>query len=175
MSEGRMLDPDTTEGSLCLLRVRLCSSDVPPVPSPLSRESWAQSVLRQLGPLSSSVLRFSSPGKSSRAGGVRCPGTNRSQPETPDHDACWSPTLRIRDGSFGYRCGHSGSLTTAGSYPWMKDRMGVIMIQAPGHRWRPHSHLLFCILGTRSRISLITKVASDSQVNREWTRGKCFI
>ena len=39
----------------------------------------------------------------------------------------------------------------------MKDRMGVIMIQAPGHRWCPPSHLLFCILGAGSRISLIPK------------------
>ena len=30
----RMLVPDTTEGSLSLLRVRLCSSDMPPVPPP---------------------------------------------------------------------------------------------------------------------------------------------
>ena len=114
-------------------------------------------MLRQPGPLFSSGLRSSSPGKSSRAGGVRYPGTNRSHSETPNRDVYWSPTLRICDWSFGYRYGHSGSLTTAGSYPWMKDRMGVIMIQAPGHRWRPPSHLLFCILGAGSRISLIPK------------------
>ena len=52
---------------------------------------------------------------------MRCPGTSRSQPETPNRDACWSPTLRIRDGSFGSRCGHSGSVTTGGSYPRMKE------------------------------------------------------
>lgn len=121
MSEGKMLVPDTTQGSLCLLRVRLCSSDMPPAPSPLSTESGAQSGLSQPSPLSSPVLRSSSPRKSGRAGGVRCPGTNRSQPETPNHDACGSPALRSRDWSFGSSRSHSGSLTTGGSYPRMKE------------------------------------------------------
>lgn len=121
MSEGKMLVPDTTQGSLCLLRVRLCSSDMPPAPSPLSTESGAQSGLSQPGPLSSPVLRSSSPRKSGRAGGVRCPGTNRSQPETPNHDACGPPVLRSRDWSFGSSRSHSGSLTTGGSYPRMKE------------------------------------------------------
>ncbi|KAM7234577.1 hypothetical protein CapIbe_014735 [Capra ibex] len=113
MSEGKMLDPDTTRGSLCLLGVRLCSSDMPPAPSPLSTESGARSRLSQPGPLSSPVLRSSSPGKSGRAGAVRCPGTNRCQPETPNHDACGPPALRSRDWSFGSRCSHSGSWAQA--------------------------------------------------------------
>ena len=121
MSAGKMLDPDTTRGPLCLLGVRLCSSDMPPAPSPLSTESGARSRLSQPGPLSSPVLRSSSPGKSGRAGAVRCPGSNRCQPETPNHDACGPPALRSRDQCFGSSRGHSGSLTTGASYPRMKE------------------------------------------------------
>ena len=66
MSEGKMLVPDTTQGSLCLLGVRLCRSDMPPAPSPLSTESGAQSGLSQPGQLSSPVLRSSSSGKSGK-------------------------------------------------------------------------------------------------------------
>lgn len=114
--------------------------------------------MSQPGPLSSSVLRSSSPGKSGRAGGVRCPGTNRSQAETPDHDACGSPALRSRDWSFGSRRGHSASLTTGGSYPWMKEEED--RGDADPGTWTqvvPPQSPSFRVLGAGSRVSLPQK------------------